>query len=536
MDGPAASGAPPAEAAGPFVDAKGGPELAAELRGIEKSFFGKAAVSGVDLDIRRGEVHGLLGENGAGKSTLCSILAGLYRPEAGEIHVGGEPHVFHSPRDALAAGVGMVYQHFRLVRTLTVAENLELAVQSSSLTLSRRQLERRVRALSERLGLFVEPGARVASLSVGEQQRVEILKLLSRGVRILILDEPTAVLTPQESLVLFETIQRLAAEGTSVVLVSHKLEEVQRACGRITILRGGTRIAQVDAGKATPHELARMMIGREFEFPKRERRAASQDVELSIESLRVSGDRGNEAVRGVDLRVHGGEIVGLAGVAGNGQRELADAVAGLRPIAQGRVLLRSGTVDVTHRSVADRIDHGLAYVPEDRMDVGVAAGLPAWVNLGLRNYRRQPYSRRGLLSKRKLRQYADAMVEKFNIRGVSDHLPTRLLSGGNLQRVVLARETAGRPRVLVAASPTRGLDVSAIAYVREMLLAQRDEGAAILLMSEDLDELLALADRIAVMYEGAIVGEMPVESATPESVGLLMAGRRTPDGDATTAS
>lgn len=523
MDRPAATDG--TDEAGPI---SGSPEapLAAELHRIEKSFFGKPAVGGVDLDVRRGEVHGLLGENGAGKSTLCSVLAGLYRPDAGEIRVGGEAHVFHSPRDALAAGVGMVYQHFRLVKTLTVAENLELAVQSSSLALRRRQLERRARSLSERLGLFVDPGARVSSLSVGEQQRVEILKLLSRGVNVLILDEPTAVLTPQESAVLFDTVQRLAAEGTSVILVSHKLEEVQRVCHRITILRGGRRIAQVDAATATPSELARMMIGREFDFPTRDRRRASQDVELAIEGLRVIGGRGNEAVRGVDLTVHRGEILGLAGVAGNGQRELADAVAGLRPVAQGRILLAGGTVDVTDRPVADRLDHGLAYVPEDRLHVGVAAGLPAWMNLGLRNYRRPPFTQRGVLSKRRLRQYADEVIRTFDIRGITEHLPTRLLSGGNLQRMVLARETAERPRVLLAASPTRGLDVAAIAYVRELILAQRDEGTAVLLMSEDLDELLSLADRIAVIYEGTIVGEMPVEAATPESVGLLMAGRQ----------
>jgi general nucleoside transport system ATP-binding protein len=505
--------------------------LAAELRGIEKSFFGRPAVGGVDLDVRGGEVHGILGENGAGKSTLCSVLAGLYRPEAGEILVEGQPHVFHSPRDALDAGVGMVYQHFRLVRTLTVAENLELAVRSSSRTLSRRQLERRARSVMDRLGFFVDPAARVSNLSVGEQQRVEILKLLSRGVSVLILDEPTAVLTPQEAVALFDTVERMAAEGTSVILVSHKLEEVQRVCDRITILRGGRRIAQVDAHTATPSELARMMIGREYEFPTRDRRKASPDVELVLEGLRVIGERGNEAVRGVDLRVHRGEILGLAGVAGNGQRELADAVAGLRAVAAGRILLGDGVVDITNLPVADRIDQGLAYVPEDRLHVGVAAGLPAWMNLGLRNYRRPPYSQLGLLSKRRLRQYADELIGKFDIRGISDHLPTRLLSGGNLQRMVLARETAGRSRVLLAASPTRGLDVAAIAYVRKLILAQRDEGTAVLLISEDLDELLALADRIAVIYEGGIVGEMPVEQATPESVGLLMAGRRSGPAD-----
>jgi ABC-type uncharacterized transport system ATPase subunit len=529
MDRPAVTGG--TAEAGPNPGSSPIGSLAAELRGIEKSFFGRPAVAGVDLDVRQGEVHGILGENGAGKSTLCSVLAGLYRPDAGEIHVEGQPHVFHSPRDALAAGVGMVYQHFRLVKTLTVAENLELAVRSTWRTLSRRQLERRARSVMDRLGLSVNPAARVSNLSVGEQQRVEILKLLSRGVRVLILDEPTAVLTPQESVVLFDTVERLAAEGASVILVSHKLEEVQRACDRITILRGGQRIAQVDAHTATPSELARMMIGREYEFPTRDRRTASPDAELVLEGLHVLGERGNEAVRGVDLTVHRGEILGLAGVAGNGQRELADAVAGLRPVSAGRILLGGGAVDITSLPVADRIDQGLAYVPEDRLHVGVAAGLPAWMNLGLRNYRRPPYSRRGVLSKRRLRQYAGELIRNFDIRGVSEHLPTRLLSGGNLQRMVLARETAERSRVLVAASPTRGLDVAAIAYVRELLLAQRDEGTAVLLMSEDLDELLALADRIAVIYEGGVVGEMPVEEATPELVGLLMAGKRSASTD-----
>ena len=530
MDGPSASEVSPASAEGPTT-ARDEP-LAAELRAIEKSFYGKPAVSGVSLDIRRGEVHGLLGENGAGKSTLCSVLAGLYRTDAGEIYIDGELRSFHSPRDALAAGVGMVYQHFRLVKTLSVAENLALAMRSSSVRLSRRQLEHGVRALSEKLGLLVDPAARVSNLSVGEQQRVEILKLLSRGVRVLILDEPTAVLTPQESLALFETVRRLAEEGTSIVLVSHKLGEVQSACGRITILRHGHRVAQVESATATPSELARLMIGREFVPPSAQRSPASPEVGLRIEGLRVAGDRGNETVRGVDLHVLRGEILGLAGVSGNGQRELAEAVAGLRPVREGRVSLDDGKVEVTHAPVAKRFDLGLAYVPEDRLHVAVASGLPAWVNLGLRNYRRRPYSRGRLLSKRKLRQYADALVSRFDIRGVSEQLPARLLSGGNLQRLVLAREITERPKVLIAASPTRGLDVAAISFVQQLLLTQRGEGTAILLLSEDLDELLALADRIAVIYEGSIVGEMPVKTATAESVGLLMAGRRHPREEA----
>jgi simple sugar transport system ATP-binding protein len=422
----------------------------------------------------------------------------------------------------------MVYQHFRLVRTMSVAENFVLANPTRSRMVSRRAIERQVRELAERYRLHVHPSARVGDLSIGEQQRVEILKLLYRDVRILILDEPTAVLTPQEAEALFDAVRVLADEGRAIVLVSHKLEDVLRLCERITILRRGERMAQIPAADAEPRTLARLMIGRDIELPTRTRGVAQEGAELTLEGVKVLGERGNEAVRGVDLLVRGGEIVGLAGVAGNGQRELADAIAGLRPVHEGTVRLGDAT-DITGASVRRRIGAGLAYVPEDRLRVGLAAGLPAWANLSFKKYRHPQYARGPLLSKRRLRKLSEELVSRFDVRGVAEDLPVRLLSGGNLQRMLLAREIADRPRVLVAASLTHGLDVAAIARVHELLLAQREHGTAILLISEDLDELFALSDRIAVMYEGRIVGELPVERADVETIGLMMAGQRPAD-------
>jgi general nucleoside transport system ATP-binding protein len=504
--------------------------LAAELRGIDKSFFGRKVVEGVDLDIRAGEIHGLLGENGAGKTSLCSVLAGLYRADAGDVIVDGSRRVFQSPRDALTAGIGMVYQHFRLVRTLTVAENFVLAQGMGSQVLSRPLIEQRVAELAERYSIAVRPSARVRDLSIGEQQRVEILKLLYLDVRILILDEPTTVLTPQEAAGLFETVRLLSEEGRAIVLVSHKLEDVRRTCSRITILRDGRRVAQLASSEAESKDLARLMVGRELELPARGDASTPGEPALEIDGLRVLGELGHEAVRGVDLAVRAGEVLGIAGVAGNGQRELADAVAGLRSVQGGTVRVGHDRRDITAASVRDRIAAGISYVPEDRLRVALAAGLPAWVNLSFKRYRDASFGRGFLLSKRLLKRMAGSLVRRFDVRGVSEDRPVRLLSGGNLQRLILAREIADRPTVLIAASPTHGLDVAAIANVHELVLQQRQLGTAILLLSEDLDELFALADRIAVMFEGRIVGELPTKDATPALIGLMMAGRQ-PGGD-----
>jgi simple sugar transport system ATP-binding protein len=504
------------------LDLPGETDHVVDLRAITKSFFGSFANDKIDLDLRSGEIHALLGENGAGKSTLCSILAGLYRPDAGTIAIDGVERVFHSPRDALEAGVGMVYQHFRLVDPFTVAENLALGHPDARARLSSRQIEREARALCDRYGIAVDPTARIYQLSVGEQQRVEILKLLHRGVRILVLDEPTAVLTPQESEALFNAMRAMKHEGRTVVFVSHKLPEVIAVSDRITVLRHGKRVGQMATVDADEAALARMMIGKDPVPPSRGAIADVGAEVLTVRDLRAKGDRGNETVNGITFAVRAGEIVGIAGVAGNGQRELAEVIAGLRRPIRGTVTLNAR--DITDASVAERIRFGLAFVPEDRLETGVAAGLPIEDNLVLKTYRRAPFSRGPFVSRREVRREAAELERRFDIRGAKPGLPVSLLSGGNLQRAILAREISSRPTVLVAASPTRGLDVGATASVRQLLLQQRSEHTAILLISEDLDELTALSDRILVIVDGRIAGEVTPGEYDAERIGLLMAG------------
>ena len=498
--------------------------LAAELRGIDKSFYGVKANDGVDFKLRAGEVHALLGENGAGKSTLCSILAGLYRPDAGEMFFEGELVVFKTPKEALAAGVGMVYQHFRLVPNLTVAENLALGHPDLGLRVDQRQLHEQAAELGETYGLPVDPAARIWQLSVGEQQRVEILKLLYRRAKILILDEPTAVLTPQESQQLFKTMRQMASEGRSVIFVSHKLAEVKQVSDQVTVLRGGKTVGGVATADAEPRDLARMMIGRDLELPTRDERAEFGAPVLSVRDLRVESDRGLEAVRGASLEVRSGEIVGITGVSGNGQRELAFGIAGLRTPTSGTVLLAGE--DVTKASALEHIEKGLAYVPQNRLGMGLAPGLTTEDNLALKAFRKPPYSRGIRLIASAFKERGARQIEEYDIRGVQPGLPIGLLSGGNLQKALVGREVELAPKVLIARSPTRGLDVGATEAVRNLVLAERARGTGVLLISEDLDELLALSDRLLVLFEGEFVGEMPATEATAERLGLLMAGER----------
>ena len=508
------------------------PVAAVRAASISKAFYGVQANDRVDLDLRRGEVHALLGENGAGKSTLCSVLSGLYRPDSGEISVDGQPVVFRSPSDALARGIGMVYQHFRLVERFTVAENLVLGHPSTPLRLPRSQIEREIGDFIEEVGLPVSPSARIWQLSVGEQQRVEILRLLYRGVRVLILDEPTAVLTPQESHLLIARIRRLAEDGTAVVFVSHKLDEVLEVSDRVSVLVDGRKVGEVLTGEADASRLARMMVGRDFVLGGPSKEAASPPVSkdepeqpvLALRDMSVSGDRGRESVRGVNLAVHRGRIVGIAGVAGNGQRELAEAIAGLRPASGGSVMIDG--VDVTHASPLARIRAGFGFVPEDRLVMGLASNLSLKENLVLKAYRRPPISRGLLLSDREIRRRSMRLVEEYDIRGGRESLPIRLLSGGNLQRSILAREISEEPNVLLAASPTRGLDLAATDSVRRLLLSAARDGLGILLISEDLDEIRALADTILVMFEGQIVGQMDAAAFDLEAIGLMMAGAK----------
>jgi ABC-type uncharacterized transport system ATPase subunit len=501
---------------------------AVRLRGITKRFPGVLANDRTDFEAAEGEVHALLGENGAGKTTLSNILTGLYHPDEGEIELYGKAVRFHSPRDAIDAGVSMVHQHFRLVAPFTVAENVALGDhrgEGRSFLVRPRTIERRVGELSNRYGLAVHPRARIWQLSLGEQQRVEILKALYLEARILILDEPTAVLTPQEAETLFVTLRAMAAEGRTVIFISHKLHEVMAVADRVTVLRAGRTVATVPAAEATPRSLAALMVGREIELaarPEGETRTPSGDLVLELEDVRAEGDRGAEAVRGVSLRVRAGEIVAIAGVAGNGQRELAEAITGIRKAS-------GGTVRVAGRKLGggdprEAIAAGVAFVPEDRLATGVAPSLSLASNVVLKSYRGPVASRGPLLRLRRIRELARRLIERYDVRAAGPDVPARQLSGGNLQKVVLGREFAGRPRVLVAASPTRGLDVSAIETVHAYLREAAEAGLGIVLISEDLDEILALADRVAVMYEGEIGGELDAATTTHEEIGLLMAG------------
>jgi general nucleoside transport system ATP-binding protein len=471
-------------------------------------------------------VHALLGENGAGKTTLSNILTGLYRPDEGEIRLWGEPVEFHSPRDALDAGIAMVHQHFRLVSPFTVAENVVLGDHRDvgrTFLLHPRTIDRRVSELSQRYGLAVDPDARIWQLSLGEQQRVEVLKALYKDARILILDEPTAVLTPQEAQALFGTIRAMADDGRTVVFISHKLHEVKAVADRVTVLRRGRSVATVPAADATPRSLAALMVGHEIELGRR--RNGHREVGeacLELEGVGADGDRGLPAVKDVSLTVRRGEVVAVAGVAGNGQRELAETIAGMRA-------LTAGTISVHGRKLGggdarEAIAAGVAYIPEDRLGTGVAPGLSIADNVVLKSYRRPPASWGPLLLVRKIRELAVSLMQRYDVRASGPDVPARQLSGGNLQKVVLAREFSGDPVVLVAASPTRGLDVAGIEVVHAYLRDAAERGVGVLLLSEDLDEIRALADRIAVMYEGALVGERDAETATVEELGLLMAG------------
>ncbi|MGH3003335.1 MAG: ABC transporter ATP-binding protein [Gaiellaceae bacterium] len=497
-----------------------------ELRGITKRFPGIVADDYVDFDLRPGEVHALLGENGAGKSTLMNILYGLYRPDEGEIVVRGTEVSFSSARDAIDAGIGMVHQHFMLIPVMTVAENIVLAAEPTRVggMLDEAGARARVLELSQRFGLAVDPDAKVEKISVGQQQRVEILKALYRGAEILILDEPTAVLTPQEAGELFEIVRALTERGTAVIFISHKLNEVLEIADRITVLRRGKRIDSVPREGATEASLARMMVGREVLLRVEKEPAQPGGVVLEVRDLSVRDERDLEQVRGVSFDVRAGEIVALAGVEGNGQSELIEALTGLRPIASGSVLV-GGRETPHHATVREMLDAGIGHIPEDRQRRGLVLEFTLAENVALHDYDKAPDSRFGWLFPQRLVERAGRLIREFDVRGGGPLSLARTLSGGNQQKLVVAREVARDPKVLIAAQPTRGLDVGAIEYVHRRLVAERDEGRAILLVSLELDEVLALADRILVLYEGRIVGEHEA-GAGEEEIGLEMLGGR----------
>src|SRR5581483_2326784 len=494
------------------------------MRGIRKVFPGVVANDDVSLDVRVGEVHALLGENGAGKSTLMNILYGLYHPDAGEILLNGKPVAFGSARDAIRAGIGMVHQHFMLIPVMTVAENIVLGTEPrDGIFLDERGAERRVRELSQQFGLVVDPAALVADITVGQQQRVEILKALYRGADVLILDEPTAVLTPQEARELFSIIKNLQADGKSIIFISHKLNEVLEIADRITVLRRGKTIETVSAQGATEASLARAMVGRDVLLRVEKKPAEPGDVLLAVEELHVKDDRGIEKVRGVSFEVRAGEIVGIAGVDGNGQTELIDAITGLQKIESGRIVV--GGREVERASAREMLDLGVGHIPEDRQRRGLVLEFSIAENIALHDYADPPDAKWGWLFPRRLVQRAARLIKEFDVRGGGPLTRAGGLSGGNQQKVVAAREISRDPKVLIAAQPTRGLDVGAIEYLHRRLVTERDRGRAILLVSLELEEIFSLSDRILVIYEGEIAGEHTGE-VSEELVGLEMLGGR----------
>ena len=494
---------------------------AIRMTGITKRFPGVLANDHVDLTAYPGEIHALLGENGAGKSTLMSILFGIYHPDEGAIHIHGRKVQLRSPRDAIKQGIGMVHQHFMLVDVLTVAENVTLGLDESRFLLNLAGTKRRIQELKQKYGMQVDPEAHIWQLSVGEQQRVEILKMLYRGADILIMDEPTAVLTPQEARDLFSTLRRMAAEGHTVVFITHKLDEVMAISDRITVLRAGRVVSTVLTRDTSKEELARWMVGRPI--PGIERTPGDKgETVLRVENLRAYNDKRLPALKGVSFAIQQGEILGIAGVAGNGQRELAEVITGLRPATGG--CIRISDVDLTNCAPCRIIEKHVGHVPEDRLGMGLVPNLAVSDNIIMKEYRQPQLSRGPFLDRPSIRQFAGRLIKLFDISTPSQETPVKLLSGGNLQRTILAREISARPNLLVAVHPTRGLDIGATESVHKTLLDHRAKGAAILLISEDLDELLALSDRIAVLYEGEVMGVVPTDLADIDKLGLMMAG------------
>jgi len=494
-----------------------------EARGLTKRFPGVLANDHIDLKLHKGEVLGLLGENGAGKSTLMNLIYGLYSPDEGEILVNGKPVTIHDPNDAIQLGIGMVHQHFQLVPVLTVTENVMLGNESvKGPFLDRRAARNRILEIAQQYGLEVDPDALVQDLPVGVQQRVEIIKALYRKADILILDEPSAVLTPQETEGLFQIMRTLVERGVSIIFISHKLKEVLEICDRITVLRGGRVAGHADPRTSTEESLAALMVGREVILQVEKSPSHPGDPVLVIEDLMVRDDRDLIAVNGLSLTVRAGEIVGIAGVQGNGQTELVEAITGLRPVISGKVILNGK--DITNASPRTVTEAGAAHIPEDRQKNGMVSPFPVKDNLVLQTYYVDPFSIGILANDQVIAEHAAELVKQYDVRTPSIYTAIGKLSGGNQQKAIVARELSREVRVLIAAQPTRGLDVGSIEFIHKQIVRMRDNGVAVLLVSAELDEILSLADTVAVMYAGKIIGTMPIEEADRNSVGLLMAG------------
>ncbi|MDR5659970.1 ABC transporter ATP-binding protein [Serpentinicella sp. ANB-PHB4] len=499
-------------------------EYVIEMLNIRKEFPGIVANDNVTLQVKKGEIHALLGENGAGKSTLMSVLFGMYQPEAGVIKVDGEEVKMTNPNVANALGIGMVHQHFKLVDVFTVTENIILGMEpTKGIYLDTKQAAKRIKALSDQYGLSVDPDALIKDISVGMQQRVEILKMLYRNADILIFDEPTAVLTPQEIDELMNIMQRLKAEGKSIVLITHKLKEIKAVADRCTVLRKGKYIDTVDVGKTPEEEMARLMVGREVNFKVYKDESKAQDVVLKISNLNVLDNRKLSAVKNLNLEVKAGEIFSIAGIDGNGQKELVEAITGLRPVTSGKIEINGH--DITQLSVRKKTESGIGHIPEDRHKHGLVLDYTLGENMILQSYYQSPFSNKGLLNKEAMNAYTERLIQEFDVRsGQGAITSVRSMSGGNQQKSIIAREVDRSPSLLIASQPTRGLDVGAIEYIHKRLIEERDKGKAVLLVSFELDEILNVSDRVGVIYEGSIIDVDRTSNTDENKLGLLMAG------------
>ncbi len=495
-----------------------------EMRNICKSFSGVYANDHVSLQVEKGEIHALLGENGAGKTTLVNILFGLYQPDSGEIFWRGEPAAFRSPREAIAAGIGMVQQHFSLVRRMSVLDNVILNLSDNRFLLDRVSAEKRLTALTEKYGLTVDPQARISDLSVGEQQRVEILKALYRDAELLILDEPTGVLTPQETTQFFDVLRSLKREGYGIIIITHRMSEIMAISDRVTILRDGVKVADLVTARTDPRELSQYMIGRELKEERPDVRPPLEEDMLILEGVSLGRTRHGKALHSIDLRVRKGEIVGIAGVEGNGQKELAEAITGIRRHS-GAVTLDGQRLE--RENARKRYEAGIAYISDDRQNDSLVMGMSVMENLILRDYKQAPYSRYGLIDRAAAEKNALEKMELYQVRASGKSgagTAVSLLSGGNQQKVIIARELCENAKLIVASQPTRGLDIGATEFVRSRLREQRAAGKSVVLISADLEEILALSDRIAVLFDGRLVGILERRDATVQQIGLLMGG------------
>lgn len=496
-----------------------------EMLNIRKEFGSFVANDNITLQLKRGEIHALLGENGAGKSTLMNVLFGLYQPEAGKIHVRGQKVNISNPNIANNLGIGMVHQHFMLIDIFTVTENIILGSEPTKAgKINIKKAEEEVRHLSEKYGLAVDPSAKIADISVGMQQRVEILKTLYRGAEILIFDEPTAVLTPQEIKELIQILRNLIKEGKSIILITHKLKEIMEVCDRVTVIRKGKGIGTLSVSETNPNELAALMVGREVHFKTEKSPAQPGQEVLKIEDLVVKDSRNVTMVDHLNLTVRAGEILGIAGVDGNGQTELLEAITGLLKVKSGSILLKGK--NITNLSPRKVTETGLAHIPQDRHKHGLVLDFPIGLNMVLQTYYQQPFSKNGILNFNEISKKARKLIEEFDVRTPSEQTLARALSGGNQQKAIIAREVDRDPDLLIAAQPTRGLDVGAIEFIHKRLIEQRDHGKAVLLLSFELDEIMNVSDRIAVIYEGKIVATVDPKETTEQELGLLMAGSK----------